>query len=79
MKTQPITSLLAQMTDGYCRWQENDRRRRKHHNTAVAVLSILLAVAVNTAAFAFPVRYSSFDGCYGPDVVSVVDQMIQHQ
>ena len=79
MNTQPITPLLAQMTDDYCRWQESDRRRRKRHNTALAALSLLLAAAVNTAAFAFPVRYSSFDGCYGPDVVPVVDQMLQQQ
>jgi hypothetical protein len=79
MNTEPITPLLEQMTDGYCHWQEGDRRRRKHHNTVAVVSALLLAVAVNTAVFAFPVRYSSFDGSYAPKVVPVIDRMIQHQ
>ena len=79
MTAEPITPFLAQMTDGYCHWQEGDRRRRKRHNTAFVVISLFLAVAVYTVVFAFPVRYSSFDGSYAPDVVPVIDQMIQHQ
>lgn len=79
MSTEPITPLLTQMTDGYSRWQESDRKRRNHHNIALVVAALLLAVSVNIAVFAFPVRYSSFDGSNGPDAVPVIDQMIQRR
>lgn len=76
MNQEPITPLLLQMTDGYSRWQENDRRRRKRHNLTLVVVSLLFAVTVNTMAMTLTPRYSSFDGTYGPNVVPVVDYIL---
>lgn len=79
MNEESLTLLLEQMTDGYSRWHERDRRHRRRCHVAVVVVSLLLAVTVNVAAHALPMRYSFYAGSYGPDAVPVVDQMLQGQ
>lgn len=76
MNEKALTPLLAQMTDGYARWQDKDRRRRRRRRVAIVATALLLTVTVDATAFSLPQRYSSFAGGYGPDAVPVVDQLL---
>lgn len=79
MNKEKLTPLLTQITDGYVRWQNDDRRRRKRRHLSIVAFSLCTAVAVDVAALSLPHRYSSYAGSYGPDAVALVDQMLQSQ
>lgn len=79
MKDNNLTILLDYMSDGYVEWTKKRCRRRIKRYKTLVVLSLLLAVGVNTTAFAIPMRYSSYSGSYAPDAVPMIDYLIYRQ
>jgi hypothetical protein len=79
MKGNNLTTYLDYMTDGYVEWAKNKCRRRRRRDKIIVAIAIFFAVAVNTTAFAIPMRYSTYSGSYGPDAVPVVDYLVHRQ
>lgn len=79
MKDNRLTPVLDYMTDGYTQWVAAARRRRKRRHVAIVAATLLLAVGVNATAYAIPMRYSTYDGSYGPAAVPVVEYLLSKQ